>query len=180
MFKGINILFFISLYFLAFSRPESQEIKWSENRPLKWSDFKAKIDKTSPFFASLESGISYKTSYKKINGKVQVNFKVYAYANSHGSWYKPQKATPALLRHEQLHFNLTQIYAKKLEDRFSKFVFTENFDEEALNIFNEIMDVLEKEQNLYDSDTRHSLNKTKQEEWDKKITFRLNKLMSSN
>jgi predicted secreted Zn-dependent protease len=93
------------------------------------------------------------------------------------SWFRdPQKATPALLRHEQLHFDLTEVYARIMRQKLA--VYATKVDCTKLqpsfnNLTKLVYDAWDKEQNRYDQETNHGLNVARQALWEKQIQARL-------
>ena len=78
--------------------------------------------------------------------------------------------TDYILSHEQGHFDIAEIFARKLNKKMSEYRFDKKTYQKDLNkIYHDILDEKEKMQNDYDKETNHSINKEKQAEWLKKI-----------
>jgi hypothetical protein len=104
---------------------------WSEKR-LKWSDFKEekkegkyrnKLGKTNWSMSLSFGDTTGLTALKKINIKIVALF------NPHHSWIKEEKLTLSSLKvllHEQIHFDLVELYARKLREKISTTVFTKD------------------------------------------------------
>jgi hypothetical protein len=101
---------------LAASRADpavlEDEIKWTRASKLKWDDFRARPDRTSRMDALTESGISFAWGCDRSG----FSFEAYALFVPGGSWVR--EPTDALLRHEQAHFDITEIHARKLRKYF--------------------------------------------------------------
>jgi len=95
------------------------------------------------------------------------------------SWAVPGTSDLGLLRHEQLHFDLSEVYRRKLECQLLALgCFTSATQQGAVDLLNEALtqttdDVLQKlaeMTTLYDSQTAHSHNAAEQARWDALIT----------
>lgn len=152
------------------------EIIYSVSRPLTWNDFKAKPDVASPHEAWTWSGISYNYSWTvSAKGTVFLDYVVYSYFDVNQSWIKKGKQTDELLKHEQLHFDITEIHARYFRAALTDFEFTENVEAEVDSLF-QIVDQSRAEMHAqYDKDTEHSRNKTKQTRWESFVKAELDK-----
>ena len=78
--------------------------------------------------------------------------------------------TDYILSHEQGHFDIAEIFARKLNKKMSEYNFNKKtYQQEVNKIYQDILDEKEAMQNDYDRQTNHSINKEKQAEWLKKI-----------
>ena len=78
--------------------------------------------------------------------------------------------------HEQGHFDITEIYARKLDNALRDYNFNpKRFKTDLDEIYKDIMEEKEELQNQYDLETDYSRNKEKQTEWLKKIQKELAK-----
>jgi hypothetical protein len=152
--------------FAAFSQGENEElIKWSPTRKLTWADYKAAPDASSDAAASTTTylGISYDISSRGFSYKIESSF------SKTRSWGLHK--TEYILAHEQGHFDIAEIFARKLHKKMSAYTFNKNTYQRVLKkIYQDILDEKERLQNDYDKETNHSINKEKQEEWLKKIS----------
>ena len=147
-------------------------IKWNETPLLTWDDFTGKVNDTSKFDAECFAEIRYQ--YKSYTaGKFQ--FDVYAHFDKNISWSRKEKRSEALLKHEQTHFNIAQLFAKKLESDFKTCNFAENYNDQIQLLFTKAKREYESMQTRYDEETNHSLNKEKQKEWEGLIGYELAK-----
>lgn len=149
-------------------------IPWAANRPLTWADFQGQ-----PKYGEVEAAL---TSADLLSGAQCRDYTFSATVtptfDPATSWVRNAKtAPPALLRHEQLHFDLTEVFARRLRQKLS----TVKFDCEKLQpAFNRltqaVYDQWSDEENRYDIDTNHGLNAPKQAAWDQKIQQQLAEL----
>ncbi len=171
-----SFLLFIAIGDAALSQNRECKdcIPWNENRRLKWSDFKASPKKLSPNEALTESGMSIELN---CDGKISTAV-VKSYFNPHKSWTK-DKESAYLLSHEQLHFDITELFVRKLRKQLAIF---ENDCGKLSNHIQEYYDRNYKEfvayQDAYDRESRHSIDTEKQVYWERKVERELNELRS--
>lgn len=152
---------------------ESDAIPWDASRKLRWEDFKGKPFKTAWAAATTASGISYSyTGQERANG-YELKFEVAAFFYPDKSWYQPQLCDEAVLRHEQLHFDISELYARKLQNKLTTTRFTRNVKAEVKEIYEGILHELHKLQSQYDFETNYSRDGGQQQSWEKKINTAL-------
>jgi hypothetical protein len=141
-------------------------IVWNERTGIDWTDFRGIPDNRSPYDAQANSGLKYSYSYSVgNNNKINVQFDVNSFFNSQLSWSKSQKQTHILLDHEQLHFDISEVHARKLKKTLSAFHFSKNVKKEAEKIFSKINGDRLQMQNNYDLESDHSKNDKQQAKW---------------
>ncbi|MFM1875876.1 MAG: hypothetical protein RL266_1613 [Bacteroidota bacterium] len=147
-------------------------IEWKEGHRLKWSDFKAAPKRLSPNAALTDSGMSIEL---KCDGKTSKAV-VKCYFNPHKSWTKDTQST-YLLKHEQLHFDITELFVRKLRAQLAKFgndceALSKHIEEYYQRNYKEFVAY----QDRYDRESEHSLNKEKQAYWEQKVARELDEL----
>ncbi|NHF61330.1 DUF922 domain-containing protein [Flavobacteriaceae bacterium TP-CH-4] len=171
VFLGIRSYIIIGLLVVcsAFVHPVQEEtIAWTPNTRLNWNNFKGRPS-NSRAAAVTASGISY-TFSSMINGDdVQLDFRVSAHFYPDQSWYQPALCDSVILGHEQLHFDISELYARKMRKRLAETKFTKNVKAEIKAIYREITKELNDFQNHYDEETNFSRNREQQFEWNDKI-----------
>lgn len=173
--KLLTIIFTLCL---TVANAQDIEKPWKAGEKLSWSDFKGAPDHNHPYAAITYSGMSYGFSAEIINGKVWVNYDVKSFFVANKSWVKRWYSNDkGLLKHEQLHFDITELFARKFRKRLSEMNFTENVKAEIKAVYQQITDEKVKLQKLYDVETDHSKNKQNQNNWDLKINSELQKLI---
>ena len=162
---------------IGFSQ-EEETILWQESVVLHWSDFKEIPPKSDRIAAITASGISYQFSaIENRSGAVTIDFEVNTFFYPNKSWYKPKICDRDILRHEQLHFDISELFARKMRKRLSKKHFTKRVKSEVNTIYKSILKELNDFQNLYDSETNFSRNKEKQLLWNRKIQEALKEVL---
>ncbi len=162
------------LFLLMTSGKDSGDhIYWTEDYRLDWEDFKGEPRfENNDISALTSSGIVHYKGCK--DGKI--NYKVEAYFEKRESWVKEEARTEHHLIHEQLHFDITELYARKLRKLLADNQFKcgqEIAFEAAISGF---IENWHNEQRAFDVLTKHSLNKEAQQEWYYKIAMELSLL----
>jgi len=160
--------FFIFLIGLGIFQTEGY-LDWKGGRKLTWADFQATPPVQSAHAALTNSGINLDL---KLQNR-EFNVKVYARFNPDKSWKRSDiEKSDYLLAHEQLHFDITELYARKLRKAFLTRSWKEN--ENVNDIFNDLyqsnQDQLWKVQDIYDAETEHSIKKESQAKWSKAVS----------
>jgi predicted secreted Zn-dependent protease len=82
--------------------------------------------------------------------------------------------TPYILAHEQAHFDITELYARKLHQALQQYTLNRyTFKKDIGEIYQRIVDEKEAFQAAYDGETDHSRNRRVQVEWLDKIELLL-------
>lgn len=162
-----NIL--ILILFASFCKED--RFCWQANRKLIWADFKGKQDKLNPAVALTYSDIKIGASF--INGNVSVT--VNNLFDAKLSWTK-NKTSTALLAHEQVHFDITEIYTRKIRIKLNAIASEETIKNGTLNKESTILlNEWKSFQKKYDDETNHGIIMVKQKEWEEKVTMLLKK-----
>lgn len=168
------ILFFVSVQYTV-----AQDIEklWHADQKLTWNDFKASPDRNHPYAAITYSGISYGFSAEVVNGEVYIDYTVNCFFVASKSWVKKRYlGDPELLKHEQLHFDITELFTRRLREELSTMSFTENVKLEIQAVYKKITKEKVTMQELYDLETDHSKKEHAQNTWQLKIENELQKL----
>ena len=151
-------------------------ITWSAGRRLTLADFQARAPLGDPLSASTSSNIKADAACQDyvFSSTVAATF------DPGTSWVRnPQKASEALLRHEQLHFDITEVYARIMRQRLRLFAARANC-EKLQPAFNNTTKLVyadwDREQNRYDQETNHGLNAVRQAAWEKQTAAKLDLL----
>ncbi len=155
-------------------RPKNYEtyFVWSEERLLEHSDFKAN-PAHRPYPASTLSYINYYTWKVPESGSIKLS--VEAIFDKENSYLKLRTGYEEAILHEQTHFDITELFARKLLKAFLEEAPTYNaYLIQNSTIFNKINKELIAFQNQYDDDIYHDASK--QEYWDELVRKELEKL----
>lgn len=144
-----------------------KEILWSPHRKLKVSDFKGST-KDRPYVAATNAYFGYNTIIKSEENLVVIE--VDTYFNCNLSYFKDNENQSLVLHHEQLHFDITELYARKFTQRLHREV--TNFKDlvkKVEQIGDEVDKELQLKQGAYDTDVHNDLSQQSHwDEWTKK------------
>ena len=175
----VRLLFFILLLpILVRAQGSSVDkddiIEWNANRKLNWNDFQGKVPKRSEDAALSNCAFGY--SSNSVNRYEKATFIITVQFHRDQSWAHPNKRSIQLLQHEQRHFDLVEVYARKFRQRLSKGTWTGADLKRADKIYQALFDELSEMQHKYDKETMHGLNTDKQHDWNEKIGKELDEL----
>ena len=162
--KKIFILLF--LFGIGATPIFSQEqVEWRPDIALEWSDFRGAVPQGTSAAATTASGISYDFSTYSDGKETKLDVKVYTYFYPDKSWYKPKVANELTLAHEQLHFDITELFARQLRKELRQVKFSKNVKTEVRERYQKTLRQLNDFQNKYDAETDYSRNRTVQQKW---------------
>lgn len=163
--------FLILLLFpsVLFSQSSNEEVlEWDPSRKLSWADYKARPNPDSDAAASTTTylGINYNITSRSFS------YKIYSRFSKTRSWGLHK--TAHILSHEQGHFDIAEIFARKLHKKMSEYEFNKKtYNKDLEKIYRDVTKEKEDTQNQYDKETNHSIIKTEQLLWLKKIAAML-------
>jgi lipopolysaccharide export LptBFGC system permease protein LptF len=159
----------LSLLFVCITVIQANNlIPWSASRKLTWSDFKGNPDPQSPNAALTSSKINIEYGYdeKGFQFSISCNF------DKNRSWVRIKNNE--VLAHEQGHFDIAEINARKLNKLMKAYLFNAKTANSDLNkLYEDAMKQHRLQQTEYDQETDYSRNKPRQEEWLTKIDQQL-------
>lgn len=165
--RMMKILVFISFFYFHIGLSQSGQndhIYWT-GKSLVWENFKGKAPSKTKYAALTSSAIDL-----HIEGQgSQIHFTIRTAFSPIESWKKKQSAE--LLKHEQLHFDITEYHSRLLRKKLQEIHFksVKTINKQIQKEFNKISNLAEKMQDRYDKETNHSINITEQEKWNKKV-----------
>ncbi|HVG41885.1 MAG TPA: DUF922 domain-containing protein [Chitinophagaceae bacterium] len=146
------------------SKEDDEMIPWAPDRPLTWEDFLCEPQRNTDAVASTSTslGLAYQIKNGKLTYQITCNF------SKTRSWGLMK--TNYILAHEQGHFDITEIFARKLHKGLMEYTPNRNtFKKDIDDIYQSIIKQKEAFQNTYDHETDHSRKKAIQLEWLVKI-----------
>ncbi|WP_179345245.1 DUF922 domain-containing protein [Winogradskyella ursingii] len=162
------------IYKVANPKNYESKIEWSLDRKLTWDDFKGQPDlATYPNALALtNSGFGYESGVSMFKeGKVFVQ----SVFNTNYSWVIPEGRNEYVLRHEQIHFDITEIYSRKLRKELYDANATSSDILKTKQIFDRIFNEMELRQLRYDQETQRGDKKETQEHWEAVVELELAK-----
>jgi hypothetical protein len=157
---------------VSFAQTQSRGLlEWNEFYKLSWEDFQG--ERTEGSIGDAGTSVSIKAKPYMVNNKVM--YDVYAYFNRNKSWASDK--SDKLLEHEQLHFDIAELYARKIRKRISELKGRGVNDVKKYNA--EITTLLEASNVAdvqYDLETLHGALPKKQLLWEAKVKQELEHL----
>ena len=169
------IVFFYILFTSLFFQQTETQIRWTADQKLIWSDFEATPDNSIEYDALTNWQISYSASYSSDQG---LEYEVHCFFNKDKSWKKDESASDHLLAHEQLHFDIAELYARKLRKVLESYKVKKNIEKEINKLFEMVLAECNKDQKQYDKESDHSNDKEVQSKWIKRISKEIKELNS--
>lgn len=177
---NINFIIRVSLIVFSFLLVQKDEpvLSWNESYKLSWSDFKAQPDYNVSAVAITASGITFGFSVTQTDTNQVISFDadVNAHFYPEKSWFKDELADNHLLSHEQLHFDITELYARKFREQITKLKDLSTVKQDLRNINDRINRALARMQNTYDNESDYSRNEEVQAKWQVYIHSELQKV----
>ena len=151
--------------------PLNDRIYWSDTVKIKWLDFQGVPDSLDKHRALSTTSLSY--NVELVGRILEINIEPVFLKSK--SWVRCD-TTASLLLHEQKHFDIVEIFARKIRKKLLSEEFTlANYQGEFSTIYNNLYKEMRHYQKLYDLETDHSRISEKQKEWNKKISEELEK-----
>jgi hypothetical protein len=145
-------------------RGSAEMIPWESDTRLVWDDFlcEPKVGTDAVASTSTSLGIAYELT----NGELK--YRITCYFNKEKSWGLMK--TDYILAHEQGHFDITEIFARRLNEALQNYQFNKRtFKKDISQIYQSIVSEKEEYQKTYDAQTDHSRNRKIQYDWLEKI-----------
>jgi len=204
-YAKILTIIILTVITISISQEYAFAFPWDENRKLTWDDFQGKITSFSPDNGAViysDISLSYSWEYSETNECHYEFNKILATAlfDKKGSFVRPwvleDSQSGWILNHEQRHFDITEIHAKKFNERAIMELLGKKFScpthttdlnslkskintlarKQVHEIFDNVRKNLHKMQKDYDDDVEHSEDHKKQAQWNKKIGRQLKAL----
>lgn len=147
--------------------------QWQEHTRLSWDDFKGEVNTTHDESAAATCcSIGFKTDIPASGGKPEIIVYNTFYADR--SWVRPDARIQSILDHEQGHFDLCEVYTRKLKGRMKNFdIGMPGVKQELMNIYAQVSKEYEARQQCYEEETVHGTNIAAQRRWQDMIAREL-------
>lgn len=155
------------------SKTNKKSITWKKDFKLSKADFKGKVDVNSTNVAQTGANIII-VPFAKKSGKYL--YRVYAKFYKYKSWINTD--SKIVLNHEQIHFDITELYARKMRKEIHKIKLSkkevEEFDYRRIHkkFFKEFIAY----QRKYDKETDFSRKFSVQKKWETSVKKQLSEL----
>ncbi len=143
---------------------DAEFIPWTASKLLDWEDFQSMPRRGTDAVASTSTSLGI--AYQIVNG--DLTYHITCSFSRLKSWGLMK--TDYILAHEQGHFDITEIYARRLHEALANYQYNRGtFKKDIAEIYNRIVDAKEAAQHRYDADTDHSRNRKQQYDWLERI-----------
>ncbi|MDR2234895.1 MAG: DUF922 domain-containing protein [Chryseobacterium sp.] len=166
--------------FLAVHMIWGQKIIWKEDQKLVWANFKSPVNrKNNPSVAAYtHCGWEY-SLVKSSNPTTPVAIDISAIFNEERSWKDVKRINDYILLHEQKHFDIAELFARKLRKEVAEKIRTSgDYDKYFKGIYQKVSNDYQNFQQLYDRETQHGINEEKQKVYNTRIAEELDNLKS--
>ena len=151
-------------------------IRFDQRSTVTWDDFQGPDETNTENMAKTRSGVKYSYNAMIRDGELELNFEVYSYFDKDRSWTIAEPDDEYLLAHEQLHFTIAELNARKFRKTLATYNYTDNFAEEVKALFKKSNEDRRAMQKKYDKESDHSRNPTEQARWERYVKEEMKKL----
>ena len=140
-------------------RAFEKEFTWNKSRRLSWNDFRGEVpgDTRENHAAATFCGIGFETNTISAR-QPRLKIRVYNSFYTNSSWAKEEYQDDLVLAHEQGHFDLCELYTRKLRERFSKVKVSVHDMKTVLGrIYKEVQDEYVARQEDYEEENSHGV-----------------------
>ena len=145
----------------------TSEISWQKHRKLTWDDFRGSVPMNADeqTAAATYCGIGFETNaISTTNNNLKIRVYNTFYIND--SWARPEEMNDDVLAHEQGHFDLCELYTRKLRERMSSVKVNVNTLKPILRkIYEDLQAEYKARQEAYEDETAHGVNLSQQKKW---------------
>ncbi|GAO41289.1 DUF922 domain-containing protein [Flavihumibacter petaseus] len=157
--------------FPSFNSPDAEKINWKERRLLTWTDFKAAPVESAPNAALTSTSILFGYHF----GEGGLTYTLQCVFYPHKSWTKVR--SERILSHEQGHFDISELFTRKLHQALAAYKPRENSLEPDINaIYQKVAQDQAAYQKQYDTETNYSRDLEGQSRWSQRIRLELEQL----
>jgi hypothetical protein len=154
----------------------ASKFQWNEHGRLSWDDFQGPVaPPVDEAAAATHCSIGFSTSCPVPGDKPVVSVFNTFYVDR--SWVRPDAKLATILEHEQGHFDLCEIYTRKLRQRIGSINFTgytsAQMSKVLMSLYTEVSQDYEDRQQAYEQETTHGVNIPEQKKWSEVIACEL-------
>lgn len=164
----------VAFYKTENPRAIEQAFQWSPYRRLTWEDFRGGIRRgvTDRTAAETSCGIAIETSLATASDKARVY--VFNTFDKQKSWVRPGQDITSVLEHEQGHWDLCELYTRKIQARFNAAHITGgSLKREVSRIYDSGMQEYVERQEQYERETAHGTIASEQKRWTEMLSREL-------
>ncbi|SIP86621.1 hypothetical protein SAMN05880574_10189 [Chryseobacterium sp. RU37D] len=153
----------------------SQKIYWEEGIKLNLDNFKSKVNRRGGNNVVAYTNCGWVYSYEKSSDpKAPVKIKIETVFNENLSWKDVKRINDYVLLHEQKHFDVAEVFARKLRKAIAEKIITSaDFDKYFQSVYNRTLKEYQNFQKAYDTETQNGIIEEKQSEYNRIIAEEL-------
>ena len=172
---GTFLVVALTALFLGTNATSTDVIYWTSDYKLTWNDFEGDPNYKHDYRDISAITVSGIVDYRGCeDGKLI--YKIKSYFEKKNSWVKMAGRNDHTLEHEQIHFDITELYARKLRKELAQRAFACG-EEAAFETFvNDFLKGWQSMQEVYDMETEYSNEHHEQHEWMGKVQEELDAL----
>lgn len=154
---------------------KSDTLYWSPSYQLRAEDYEGVPELASGFDAI--SIFPIVCDYYMDSTTNSLKFNIYSFFEHSSSWINPEKREDRdLLQHEQLHFDIVELYTRIIKQRIREYQAQgRKKEEDYVDLINTLLNEEGETQIRYDTETDLSRNDAKQKLWTQKVKVLLTK-----
>ncbi|MBX2846128.1 MAG: hypothetical protein KTR13_07930 [Saprospiraceae bacterium] len=157
----------LGVFFFSFTELKKNRIKWNAGKTVNWNDYEGIPDYADNFRdAVTASALNYNVRCHT-DGNLTVS--VSAEFLKDQSWVKERARTDYHLGHERLHFDITELFARKMRKTFEGQQFRCEDEAVVHQLATQLLAEWREAQVQYDKETLYSLDKHDQKLWHQKV-----------
>ena len=148
------------------------QFQWIEHSRLSWSDFRGDAKNSDgESAAATNCGIGFKTNFGEPGKPAIIVYNTF-YVNK--SWVRADAKIPSILDHEQGHFDLCEVYTRKLRAQMANVDMNlPDVKYELMRVYSDVCNAYEMRQQAYELATNHGTDIARQKLWDDEIAREL-------
>lgn len=160
------LLFLMGIFTMASSYgQQARHLAWSSKAPLQWVHFQGKPETDDQVHGAVTyAGIEVLVD-QVLFPSGNIRFKAHAIFDQKRSWVKKGQPDSALLAHEQLHFDITEVYARKLMHKLNELRLSKKDKALVKKWQKRYQEAQLNAQKLYDRESVHGLHFEQQQAW---------------
>lgn len=177
MLQRIALVAFIGFAVMAMMSADEPAglVYHDKDYKLRWKDFHGEVEDGYEGFAAV-SYVGFRFGYKGTARQDSLQVVVETFFNSDRSWHKAD-TSKAILQHEQVHFDIAEVYSRMLKEKVSQSALTyKNYQQTLKALEQETRAAMNKADSLYDATTENGLVKAEQTIWNNNIAADMQRL----
>lgn len=171
LLKDLSIILIVVLSTAQLSAQTASSVEWGH--PVSYRDFESRPHQSDTAAANISVTILLGYSSTKSG---ELEFRVVAVMDKDKSWIREEFKRTHILKHEQGHFDIAHVYAKKLEGDLKR----RRYTSKDIGVLNAVYDRFLEEMNAlqirYDKETKGGWDALAQSKWRRFIEGELEKV----